>query len=340
MGTFDNLFAYSLAGGTFATVPEEGGGGFSDPTSITGCQLWLDASNSSNFQLTGSDVDQWNDLSGNGNHAIAASLGKPEFNSDRVVFNGSNGFDLASVLFSGAASRTIILAINPTDKTSDSYVFRFGTNAGDQMFTLNIRDSTNKFQVSNFTVDVENGLALADYTQFFIIHLEYDGTNLSSYVNNVLDISSSISLNTDGAVATALGYLPHSTSLSYVGGISEVVVYDSVLSQSDRDTVYNYMAAKLPSSVSPSSVHLLASIISSQSLVQLQAYYDGQAGNPAPDTVPQEVTDARNAAAIAGYSVYLGHNVWYYSENQGVWLVFQNDKNSFNQPIKLLYTFK
>ena len=88
----------------------------------------------------------------------------------------------------------------------------------------------------------------------------------------------------------------------------------------------------------PSSVRLLASSLSSPSQSLLQAYYDNQSGNDAPDTVPVEVTSAN--VGISGYSVYLGHNIWYYTDSNNGWLAFGGSKGPFGALVQRLYTFK
>ena len=87
-----------------------------------------------------------------------------------------------------------------------------------------------------------------------------------------------------------------------------------------------------------SSVRLLASSLSSPSQSLLQAYYDNQSGNDAPDTVPVEVTSAN--VGISGYSVYLGHNIWYYTDSNNGWFAFGGNKGSFGALVQRLYTFK
>lgn len=78
-----------------------------DPRSISGLQLWLDAADASTFTLSGSNVSQWNDKSGNARHVLQATSanqptkttlgGKPV-----VSFDGVNDF-----LRTAAASSTI-----------------------------------------------------------------------------------------------------------------------------------------------------------------------------------------------------------------------------------------
>jgi hypothetical protein len=57
--------------------------------------LWLDASDAGNFTLTGSAIDQWDDLSGNANHVTQAT-NKPTFDTVTNIING-----LSVVTFDG-----------------------------------------------------------------------------------------------------------------------------------------------------------------------------------------------------------------------------------------------
>ena len=58
------------------------------PTDIPGCQLWLDAADSSTLVLSGSNVTQWNDKSGNGRN-VSASSSYPTFTTNGILFNGA-----------------------------------------------------------------------------------------------------------------------------------------------------------------------------------------------------------------------------------------------------------
>lgn len=58
---------------------------------IGGCQMWLDAADTSKFSLSGSNVTTWLDKSGNGNNAVTGNA-SPTYNStdNSVNFNGTN----------------------------------------------------------------------------------------------------------------------------------------------------------------------------------------------------------------------------------------------------------
>jgi len=61
------------------------------PEDIPNCCLWLDASDTSSFSLSGSNVTQWNDKSGNGNHATNTT-DYPQYSSSYTV-NGKNAIN-------------------------------------------------------------------------------------------------------------------------------------------------------------------------------------------------------------------------------------------------------
>lgn len=61
------------------------------PLSISGCKIWLDATDSSTFTLNGSTVSAWNDKTGNGYNVIQATTSnQPTRGTNEVIFNGTN----------------------------------------------------------------------------------------------------------------------------------------------------------------------------------------------------------------------------------------------------------
>jgi uncharacterized protein YjdB len=71
---------------------------------------------------------------------------------------------------------------------------------------------------------------------------------------------------------------------------------------------------------------------------QLQGYYDAQGGSPAPDTVPQVVSDYASTLNTSGYKAYLGQNTWWYTNTAtgivaGNWTTFGGGKSAFSANI-------
>ena len=65
------------------------------PTSITGCQVWLDGADSSVVSFSsGSNVSTWSDKSGNGRNATVYA-GTPTYTSALgMTFNGSSSLQI------------------------------------------------------------------------------------------------------------------------------------------------------------------------------------------------------------------------------------------------------
>lgn len=81
-----NVYAINDAGwGPSASVTVFGGFP-AEPT------LWLDASSTNNFILSGSTVDRWTDKSGNGYHATQNGSSRPTLSGTSVFFDGSDDF--------------------------------------------------------------------------------------------------------------------------------------------------------------------------------------------------------------------------------------------------------
>lgn len=58
------------------------------PMTISGCQIWLDAADSSTFTMNGSNISSWRDKTGNGFNVTQASAGsQPTRDANSVVFN-------------------------------------------------------------------------------------------------------------------------------------------------------------------------------------------------------------------------------------------------------------
>jgi hypothetical protein len=153
--------------------------------------------------------------------------------------------------------------------------------------------------------------------------LSTDGSGNSSWITS------------SGSVLTTKGDI-------YVAGVGGVVSrlpvgIDGQFLVADSTTTLGVKWATLSSYV-----RLIAFNIPASSQATLQAYYDGVGGNIAPDTVPTDVTTADTGNTGGAYSVYLGHNSWWYRQDStGVWVTFgSGGKSAFGSAIAKLYTYR
>lgn len=79
-------FGLGLGGGT------SGGGAPFAPDDISGLALWLDASDTATITQSAGAVSQWNDKSGNANHATQGMAANQPSTNTRTI-NGRNVID-------------------------------------------------------------------------------------------------------------------------------------------------------------------------------------------------------------------------------------------------------
>ena len=74
--------------------------------------LWLDAADADSFTLSGSNITQWADKSGNSRHATSSGMTPPTKVGDAVVFAEDSGLNITSPL---CAPQTFFIALHTTD---------------------------------------------------------------------------------------------------------------------------------------------------------------------------------------------------------------------------------
>lgn len=226
-------------------------GGAAPPPPSSGLALWLKAD--AGVTLSGSDVTNWADQSGNGND-VAATGTPPVFNSSSInslpgiTFNASTPTPLensiSSVLTAGS-DRHIIVVSKPSNPQGGTLIcFRF-TSLDSTWDVLTLGGAQYFWSDGS---DLANTSAAVDYTATPIA-VEFTGQVGSP---PTVDINTtSITLTTANNVTTesgttgfAIGERPSSPGQGWFGDICEVLVYDHVLSSPDLATVRTYLQAR------------------------------------------------------------------------------------------------
>ena len=250
---FDNFFAYSLAGasatsGTGSSGSGSGSGSGGDPTTVAGLQLWVDATDASTITTSGTQVTQWDDKSGNGNN-ITSDLGSPQLGTDSVVFDGNDALTIDQPRFSGNEPRSVFISLNCDSGSDVLFAWSFGEFSSNALFSLRIDRDNDALHLFNHGAGGTNAPSgsFTIYDQYCVIQVDYNGTDCKIYLNNVELISNTYAYSTSNATGGLLGRgVPTGSSFPFFDGeIRDFVVYNSSLSASDRDTVYNYLASKI-----------------------------------------------------------------------------------------------
>ena len=213
------------------------------PTSISSCQLWLDASDITTITLSGSSVTQWKDKSVTMASAIQNnSLGYPTYVSGStpyVLFSPNQALRIASWNYS--SSWTVILAMNSVTLAAGWFISPYN-NLG--LVYMGMSEPGNK---------IFSGL-LAGSGDVTGNHLEStmaQNTSTTGVFNYYRDAQIQSTNTTNAGIASvngiALGIGANQSGDYDIGGtyqIYELLIFSSFLGDSDRFNVEGYLAWK------------------------------------------------------------------------------------------------
>lgn len=245
------------------------------PTSpVAGYKAWYDASDTSTISLSGSSVTQWNDKSANALHLAQATASKQPQSGTRTQ-NSRNMIDFDGTddaLTSGAAASSWKFLTDATGSTVFIALFADTDSGG---WTMTDVSNGSVANVASYTwyknpndtgyfgkgTDNPSGYSwfIAATNQSFTDNtaqywtLVSDPTNgtaanrVKIYKNGNLDSATNTQTGTSStsnpALPLSLGGLANFSD-SFDGGICEVLIYDSILSATDREANEAYLAAK------------------------------------------------------------------------------------------------
>lgn len=225
----------------------------------TGSFLWLDASDATTITFSSSNlVNRWSDKSGNSNHMTQSVVGnQPTLTSS--FRNGLSAMNMGASGFFGNTTMTFgpppysIFAVAVNSGSAYQYIIG-SPNDGRIFFGTN---------TNNFTTFVGNGswnelnanTPLRSVLSLSLLGLTNQGTNttLIPYFNGVpLDAK-----NGTATVTTGL-YIGCSNGQNqfWNGTICEVIIFNSALSEFDRQSIEGYLAWKWGLQTSLPSTHL------------------------------------------------------------------------------------
>lgn len=258
------LDAATTAAGVSFVVP--GGSSFS-PADLSGLALWLrsdtdvyqDAAGTTPVALNNDPVGLWKDLSGNANDFSQSTAGsRPTYktavqNSLPGIAGDAVADHLAgSVPVSGTSNRTIFVVLKAGETTSTNYWADFGKSlaSAGQGYGL----------TGELGVRVYSGsrtFSALSTSAYQIVAIRQDGSNtniLEAWLDGVslsVSATSAVAINTatdSGAMLFARNSSGSAVELS-ASTICEIIVYDSALSASDRESVEAYLAGRYAISV-------------------------------------------------------------------------------------------
>jgi hypothetical protein len=222
------------------------------PTDIAGCQLWLKAD--AGITKDGSNyVSQWADQSGNNNHAVQATgsaqplwadgllNGKPVIN-----FNGTSNFlDFPSGMLYNLSAISFFIVIKPYDITTNKGYFAPSLYYNQGISLYSYPDWTLNINGSRIFSSAPN--AIITESTWTLSNFKYSPSGTTGFINSnsIIPYDSTYkgALSLNGIYA--LGRYANSFG-SYYGKmiVSELIIYNSSISDADRQLVENYINTK------------------------------------------------------------------------------------------------
>ena len=201
------------------------------PITISGCQIWLDAADSSTFTMNGSNISSWRDKTGNGFNVTQASAGsQPTRDANSVVFN------YTSLEYSGS------VGIHQNSYTA--YMIYKCQIVEQGINLLDCRDSTTGYMFVNIQFFSWTATAAA-YSRAWtpsqnITMLGFNNT--PAFIYNKSVNGSSFSPGGDGWSPNAAAY--YFRLGGFPGNIYECLLYTRSVTSTEHNQITGYLAWK------------------------------------------------------------------------------------------------
>ena len=231
------------------------------PTSISGCQLWLDAADSSVVTIA-TGVSQWNDKSGNSNNLTQSTTGsQPTYASSLITFANNKYLNIPATVLNNLPTWSLFFVINPI--STSNWIMSRQRDGVDSYNILSMTlSSTNYGGVQSGSAgflywrSMNAGTQLGSTDSLATSTLQtctltYDGTILYFYKNGELNqaTTGSFALQNQTSPNTyTLGALIYPSGIDNSGvtnfKLGEMISYNTFLTNAQREKVEGYLAHK------------------------------------------------------------------------------------------------
>jgi hypothetical protein len=237
-----------------------------NPASITGCQLWLDAADTSSILMdSSSNVSLWIDKSGN-ELSVSASSSQPTYASNALnglgtlAFNGTQNLSAGSVtagkLLGNTGGSTTFCVFSVSNNSQSSCPFTWDDSGYTYRFMITLEGSQGlNFDLGDITTTSSSRVNIPTSSVTF--------ANNTYYLVSFWQSSGSAVLNVNGGTYTSTtssgftGNMPTSTSRTFnvgsysnnssffmKGNTAEILVFNRSLTTNQRQKVEGYLAHK------------------------------------------------------------------------------------------------
>jgi hypothetical protein len=231
------------------------------PTDISGCQMWLDAADSSAVTIA-TGVSQWTDKSGNSNNLTQSTTGsQPTYASSLITFANNKYLNIPATVLNNLPTWSLFFVINPI--STSNWIMSRQKDYVDSYNILSMTlSSTNYGGVQSGSAgflywrSMNAGTQLGSTDSLATSTLQtctltYDGTILYFYKNGELNQATTGSFaiqNQTSPNTYTLGALIYPSGIDNSGvtnfKLGEMISYNTFLTTSQREKVEGYLAHK------------------------------------------------------------------------------------------------
>lgn len=238
-----------------------------EPSNIAGLSFWLDAttglfdatSGGNPVTTDGGSVARWEDQSGNSRHITQSTLASQPIlktaiqNGKNIIrFDGTNDIlRRAGAFVHAQGAATIFVVVSANSGVNDRLMNEGRTTNTGPLYMPIVSASATLFSVlyrlNNGTIPLANvnlGVAF-NGTGFKLVCAVDSGTNFAGFINKVATNNQNY---TRGAVTLDTfsigGWATNIERDFFPGDVAEVVIYNTALGTTDRQSVENYLYSK------------------------------------------------------------------------------------------------
>lgn len=222
------------------------------PDDIDNLAMWLDAADASTIILNGSTVSQWDDKSGFGRHVaqpVATSQpnyvtgalgGLPVINYDQI-----SGFQhlLNTLNIASSPATFIILSRFTAVGAVGNRLIDGNSSSNPQRMVVQIRTPGTWFSCGTGGAEVSDFAYPGPGTPYYVHHCVFSPTAGAIYIDNVLTAGPGNSGNSALSVGIIVGG-GFAGFGGLVGDIAEFIIYDRIITATERTNIYNYLKTK------------------------------------------------------------------------------------------------
>ena len=222
------------------------------PKTISGLAVWLDAYDASTITLTGSNVTQWNDKSGNGKNAISAS--------GTITYNLSPINNMPTITFAAGSSLQFAITYTTTFRNVFAVVTIGGLVNGSSYCVIGQYTGTStvpaqviagysaglgdiQFSTYNRQILITTSPPSGFYNNTSILCTTTSTGNVGIFVNGS---SQGLATNNAGGsvftAGSATQYINSRASLPLI--IGEIIIYDGIITSTQQQKIEGYLAWK------------------------------------------------------------------------------------------------